>query len=76
MEKCEYEFSEVGIEKMYNDSQEMVLDVLTGDRTDFNISELDIFVSIGDKQIKIPIYADGFEMIFDCLRDIRDNMAD
>lgn len=77
MTMCKYEFSDLGIKAMYRDSLGMVFSALCGENRDFTIEELDIHISIGDKEINIPIYADAFEMIFDCLHEInRDLMGE
>jgi hypothetical protein len=70
MKTCKYSFSENGIKEMYNDSLEMVWDALEDKHPDFNISDLDINITIGDKQIIVPLHADSFEMLFECLEKI------
>lgn len=72
MTKCKYDFSEVGISKMYCDSLDMVFSALSGENPDFTIEELDIHISIGDKEITVPILADAFEGLFSCLKEIYD----
>ena len=70
MKKCKYDFSEVGISKMYNDSLVMIFAALEQKNADFTLEELDINISIGDKEITVPIYADAFEELFSCLNEI------
>ena len=70
MKTCKYDFSEYGIKEMYHDSLEMIWDALEDKHPDFNISERDIHISIGDKKIIVPLHADSFEMLFDCLEKI------
>ncbi len=70
MKRCKYDFSEVGISKMYNDSLVMIFAALSGKNADFTLEELDINISIGDKEITIPIHADAFEELFSCLNEI------
>ena len=68
--KCKYDFSEVGIGKMYTDSLTMIFSALSGENPDFTIDELDINISIGDKEITIPLQADVFEELFRSLNEI------
>lgn len=75
MTMCNYTFSEHGIKAMYKDSLEMVFSALCGENPDFTIEELDIHISIGDREITVPIYADSFEMIFNCLEEINKELA-
>lgn len=70
MKKCKYDFSEPGISAMYRDCLEMIFSALSGENPDFTINELDINISIGDKEITIPIHADTFEELFSSLNEI------
>lgn len=70
MTKCKYDFSEPGIAAMYRDSLELIFSTLSGENPDFTIDELDINISIGDKEITVPIHADAFEELFSCLNEI------
>ena len=69
---AEYKFTAAGIKRMYDDSLEMVWDALEDKHPDFNISDLDINISIGDKKIIVPLHADSFEMLFTCLEKINE----
>ena len=73
MKTCKYDFSNLGIKEMYNDSLEMIWDALEEKHPDFNISDLDINISIGDKKIIVPLHADSFEMLFACLEKISED---
>jgi hypothetical protein len=73
MKPCKYDFSDLGIKEMYNDSLEMIWDALEEKHPDFNISDLDIHISIGDKKIIVPLHADSFEMLFTCLEKISED---
>lgn len=70
MTKCKYDFSEYGIREMYFNSLDMIFSALCGENPDFALNELDINISIGDKEISVPINADSFEMLFSCLKEI------
>ena len=70
MKICKYDFTENGIQEMYHDSLEMIWDALEDKHPDFNISDLDIDITIGGKKIIVPLHADSFEMIFACLEKI------
>lgn len=72
MKICKYAFTELGIKAMYNDSLEMTWDALEDKHPDFNISDLDINITIGDKKIIVPLHADSFEMLFECLEKINE----
>ena len=70
MKMCKYDFSKLGVNAMYHDSLLMVWDALDNVHPDFNISDLDINITIGDKKIIVPLHADSFEMLFECLEKI------
>lgn len=65
-----YSFSDIGINAMYKDSLEVIFSALCGENPDFALNELDINISIGDKEISVPLNADSFEMLFICLKEI------
>ncbi len=65
-----YSFSENGIKAMYKDSLVVIFYALSGENPNFELNELDINISIGDKEISVPINADSFEMLFSCLKEI------
>ena len=68
MKMIKYDFTANGIKEMENDSLDMIFSALDGTSKDFSIDELDIIISIGDKQITVPSYAENFEMLFDFLK--------
>ena len=70
MKTCKYDFNEYGIKEMYYDSLDMIFDAMEEKNPDFALSDLDINISIGDKKITIPLHADSFEMLFECLEKI------
>lgn len=74
MKRIEYVFSTDGIKAMYNDSLNEIFSALEGENEKFSIEDLDIKISIGDKFIAIPIYADAFELIFDCMKEINKDL--
>ena len=70
MKKTIYNFDQNGIRAMYSDSVELVMSALSGENPNFTIDQLDINITIGDKTIILPTFAEVFEMLFDCLEDI------
>jgi hypothetical protein len=70
MKNTIYDFDQNGIRAMYSDSVEMVMSALCGENPDFTIDQLDINITIGDKTIILPTFAEVFEMLFTCLEDI------
>lgn len=69
MFKRKYDFSENGINAMYNDSLETIYSVLNSKNCDALLEKQDINISIGNKKVTVPICADAFEMLFDFLRE-------
>lgn len=67
-----YEFSKVGINKMYKDSLEDVFNAMEEINPTHTLDELNIKITIGDRQTEILVGAEEFEMIFDCLRKIEE----
>lgn len=67
MMKCKYNFSPQGVKHMYNDALEMIFTTLQGESKDYTIEELDINITIGDKEITVPLNADIFEELFQLL---------
>lgn len=76
MTKVNYDFSSQGIKAMYNDSLGDIFSALEGKHPDFAIEEMNIKITIGNKEIEIPMYADAFEMLFECLNTIRTEMGE
>ena len=65
-----YKLTKNGVNAMANDTLEMVLSAIDGENPDFNIDELEFKITIGNKEIALPIFADVYEMLFDCLEKI------
>ncbi len=74
MSKVKYDFSTQGIKAMYNDSLEEIFSALAEENKDFSIEDLDIKITIGKREIEIPLYADAFEMLFECLNEMHDDI--
>ena len=70
MKKYIYKFDQEGIRAMHNASLDLVFSALSGENPDFSIDQLDINITIGDRTIILPTFAEVFEMLFDCLEDI------
>ena len=70
MTTCNYDFSKHGIKAMANDTLDLIFSALSGENKDFNIEELEFKISIGDKEICLPTFAEVYDMLFDCLEDI------
>lgn len=69
MKKCKYDFSQHGINAMYKDSLDLIFSVFESENFDALLDEININVSIGDKEITVPICADAFERLFDFLKE-------
>ena len=65
-----YKLTENGVKAMANDTLEMVLSAIDGENPDFNIDELEFKITIGNKEISLPVFADVYEMLFNCLEKI------
>lgn len=72
MKMCKYDFTEYGIKEMYYDSLDMIFDAMEDKNPNFALDELNINISIGDKKIIVPLHADSFEMLFECLEKINE----
>ena len=70
MKSCKYEFNKLGIQAMENDSLDLISSAINGENQDFDISELDFKVTIGNLEIEIPCFAHNFEALFAALGDI------
>jgi len=70
MTMCKYEFTKLGVKAMANDTLDLIFSALSGENKDFNIEELEFKISIGDKEICLPTFAEVYDMLFDCLEDI------
>ena len=72
MKMCKYDFTKAGITEMYNDTSQMIFAALAEENNEFTIEELDIKVSIGDRETSVPITADAFEALFAFLKEALD----
>lgn len=64
MTMCKYDFTQGGINAMYHDTLDIIFSALSEENKDFTIDELEIKISIADKEISVPLYADAFEALF------------
>lgn len=69
MRMCKYAFTSAGVAEMYNDTLQMIFAALAEENNDFTIQELDIKISIGDRETSVPISADAFEALFAFLKE-------
>lgn len=76
MNKVKYDFSTHGIKAMYNDSLEEIFSALADENENFTIEDLDIKITIGNREIKIPIAADIFELLFESLSKMHDDLKE
>lgn len=72
MKMCKYDFTKAGVTEMYNDTLQLIFAALAEENNEFTIEELDIKVSIGDREMSVPITADAFEALFAFLREALD----
>lgn len=70
-----YPFSEYGIREMESDSLELIFSALARESKSA-IEKLYINVSIGNRKIVIPTYAEAFERFFDCLKEIEKELRE
>ena len=63
----EYKFTQAGIKAFERDTLAEIFSALEGINKDFTIEELDIKISIGDKYITLPTYAEIFDALTDFL---------
>lgn len=68
MEKYKYDFTKKGVNAMYKDCVELIFSVLESEDFDSLIDGININISIGDKEITIPMCADAFENLFDYIK--------
>ena len=63
----EYEFTKAGVKAFERDTLAEIFSVLEETNPNFTIEELDIKISIGDKYITLPTYAEIFDALTDFL---------
>ena len=70
MQKCKYAFTRAGVKALEHDSLDLILSALDGENKDFDISELDFKITIGNLQTEIPCLAHNFEAFFEALAEV------
>ena len=70
MKTCKYDFTRAGVKMFANDSYDLIFSALEEKNEYFNISELDIKITIGNLEIEIPCLAHDVEAFFDALADV------
>ncbi len=70
MLKTTYHFTKPGIEQFNADTIDDIFLALEDNHPRFDIADLYPRLIIGDKEIEIPLFAEGYEILMDCLRDI------
>lgn len=73
MKKCKYTFSRAGVKALENDSLTLISSALDGENKDFDISELNFKITIGNLETEIPCLAHNFEAFFDALAEVAKN---
>ena len=73
---CKYELTQLGVKAMANDTLDLIFSALSGENKDFNIRDLEFRISIGDKEISLPTYAEVYDMLFNCLEDIANELKE
>lgn len=76
MKNVKYDFTSQGIKALYNDSLKDIFSALEGKHPDYAIEEMNIKITICDKEIEIPMYADAFEMLFECLNEMHTDIKE
>ena len=64
----EYKFTEAGIKAFENDTLAEIFSALEENNPNFTIEELDIRITIGDKYIILPTYAEVFDALTEFLK--------
>ncbi len=70
MKKCKYAFTRAGVKALEHDSLDLILSALDGENKDFDISELNFKITIGNLETEIPCLAHNFEAFFDALAEV------
>ncbi len=65
-----YDFTKNGINEMYNDCVDFVFSVLESEDSSTFMNEMNIKISIADKEITIPLCAETFETLFDFIKEV------
>ena len=64
MKTCKYTFTRAGVKALEHDSLNLIFSALEGENKDFDISELDFKITIGNLETEIPCLAHNFEALF------------
>lgn len=70
MKKCKYAFTRAGVKAFEHDSLDLILSTLDGENKDFDISELNFKIVIGNLETEIPCFAHNFEAFFEALAEV------
>ena len=70
MKNCKYAFTRAGVKALEQDSLNLIFSALAGENEDFDISELDFKITIGNLETEIPCHADNFEAFFEALAEV------
>ena len=70
MKKCKYAFTCAGVKALENDSLNLIFSALDGENEDFDISELNFKITIGNLETEIPCFAHNFEAFFEALAEV------
>lgn len=73
MKTCRYTFTRAGVKALEHDSLNLIFSVLDGENKDFDISELDFKITIGNLETEIPCLAHNFEAFFEALAEVARN---
>ena len=65
-----YDFTNRGIKKMRRDCLKMFWAALEDKCPNFDITELDINIAIGDRKIIVPLHADSLDLLFDYMEKV------
>ena len=70
MKTCKYAFTRAGVKALEHDSLNLIFSTLEGENKDFDISELDFKITIGNLVTEIPCLSHNFEAFFDALAEV------
>ena len=64
-----YKFTKAGVKAFENDTLSEIFTALEEVNPNFTIEELNIKITIGDKYIEVPTYAEVFDALINFLED-------
>ena len=70
MKTCKYAFTRAGVKALEHDSLNLIFSALEEENKDFDISELDFKITIGNLVTEIPCLSHNFEAFFDALAEV------